>query len=300
MKTTLALTLTLSFTLGGDLLAADRVVPDQYPTIQAAIDASVSGDKIYLDDGLYVEQIHIDGKNIQIFGGLATMIQPPAGFEGGIVTVTRGGHVGLYDIILDGAAHGGSEKFYGVYVKGAQATLENVIVQNLKSTSCSTCQVGLGAMVEPGGGEMSAITVVDSVFKTYQKGGIVARGDGTVVYLEDSAFIGSGDNPHVVQNGIQINDGAGGLIQGCYVSNHRYATDQWGASGILLRNAQDIEVYQNLSQGNQVGIFNLTPQAGWLSNINFKRAPVTDDNPIVARGKIQVTGIQVHNNVEFR
>lgn len=300
MKTTVVLTLALSLTLGGDLFAADRVVPDQYPTIQAAIDASVSGDKIYLDDGLYVEQLQVVGKNIQIFGGLATMIQPPAGFEGGIVTVTRGGHVGLYDIMLDGANRGGTEKFYGVHVKGAQATLENVIVQNVKSSSCDTCQVGLGAMVEPGGGEMSAITVTHSVFKTYQKGGIVARGDGTVVYLEDSSFIGAGATNHMVQNGIQINDGAGGLIQGCYVGNHRYTNDQWGAAGILLRNAQDIEVYQNLSQGNQVGIFNLTPLPGWMSNINFKRAPVTDQNPIVAKGKVQATGVQIHNNVEFR
>ena len=49
-------------------MAADRLVPSQYPTIQAAVNAAQSGDNIVVSAGLHAAQIDISGKSITLVG----------------------------------------------------------------------------------------------------------------------------------------------------------------------------------------------------------------------------------------
>ena len=56
----------LLITFVGMLLGTTISVPNDYETIQEAIDASVDGDMIILDQGNYSENITIDNKNIII------------------------------------------------------------------------------------------------------------------------------------------------------------------------------------------------------------------------------------------
>ena len=46
----------------------DRLVPQQYPTIQAAVDASVNGDTIVVSPGLYRESVRPRGKSVIVRG----------------------------------------------------------------------------------------------------------------------------------------------------------------------------------------------------------------------------------------
>ena len=60
-------TLFLLIILPLEISAATLTVPDDYPTIQAAIDAASTGDAVYVKEGTYYENVFI-GKQITLQG----------------------------------------------------------------------------------------------------------------------------------------------------------------------------------------------------------------------------------------
>ena len=52
--------------LAGTAWAADRLVPGQFATIQAAINAAVNGDSVIVSPGTYYERIAFNGKAITV------------------------------------------------------------------------------------------------------------------------------------------------------------------------------------------------------------------------------------------
>ncbi len=109
----------------------ERFVPDQYATIQSAIDNSNRGDVIRVAGGVYYENVVV-GDYRMIYGGYDPTFQIrdleayptiiDAGGSGHGVTIS-----GLENVVFDGFeirnATGGS--YYGVYVDGSEATIRN-------------------------------------------------------------------------------------------------------------------------------------------------------------------------------
>jgi len=52
----------------GTIGSKTLVVPDDYPTIQAAIDSANSGDKIFVKNGIYNESLNIESKSLSLIG----------------------------------------------------------------------------------------------------------------------------------------------------------------------------------------------------------------------------------------
>src|SRR5262245_17873827 len=118
--------------------ATTRKVPTSYPTIQAAINASVDGDTVLVAPGTYPEKIDFLGKDITVTssgGAGVTTIQAPSG--GSVVTFKAGETTaavvsGFTITGGTGTVPSGTDSFGGgIYCSGASPTITgNVIVDN--------------------------------------------------------------------------------------------------------------------------------------------------------------------------
>lgn len=89
-------------------IATDRLVPHQYPSIQAAINASATGDRVLLAAGTYREAVSLLGKSVTIEGAAGqrptdTVLVSPGGpavvFSD---SVSYSGVIGLRNLTIDG------------------------------------------------------------------------------------------------------------------------------------------------------------------------------------------------------
>jgi predicted outer membrane repeat protein len=115
-------------------LAADILVPQDAPTIQAGIDLAQSGDRVLVGPGTYVEQIDLGGRNITIEstdGADVTTIDG-GGTAGFVVTVNSGEtDAALIGFTVTGgfgeAGSLGAGPGGGMRVEGASVTIENTL-----------------------------------------------------------------------------------------------------------------------------------------------------------------------------
>ena len=68
MKTAAGLALVAAACLANHTLGADLLVPQQFVTIQEAINAAADGDRVLVSAGTYHEQVNLSGKGIHLIG----------------------------------------------------------------------------------------------------------------------------------------------------------------------------------------------------------------------------------------
>jgi len=85
-------------------LAVDRLVPSQYPTIQAAVDAAVNGDVIRVAPGTYNERVTVNNKSIAIRGEMGKAAQTiiSSSLDGAVLSMggTNPSLMGVSDLTL--------------------------------------------------------------------------------------------------------------------------------------------------------------------------------------------------------
>jgi len=125
--------------------AAELIVPTQYPTIQAAINAAESGDIVTVRPGTYNERLDIGGRNItlrSLLGPTATIIDPQ-GVGGVVVQSTNAAANGW---VLQGfTIRNGLDS--GLYVSGVTATVRNCKFINNQASRGGGAHVRAGANV---------------------------------------------------------------------------------------------------------------------------------------------------------
>jgi hypothetical protein len=198
-------------------VTVDRLVPDEYPTIQSAIDAANRGDVIKVAMGTYVEGLALPGYTTLVGGYDPTFtdrdpVAYPTVVDGGgaghVIACENGDHT-----LVDGfVVRNAGPSSYGIYLGHAEAAIRNCDVGG--------CWVGIAVEYEHGT-PAEGIPVVERCTLCGNTGvGILVSHSGhdavevmwNVVAGNGGAGIVSVDSPtRMVHNTIVENEGSGGI-----------------------------------------------------------------------------------------
>lgn len=110
-------------------------------------------------------------------------------------------------------------KYFGVLVDDGSASVTGATIHDIgDSPLFDGAQHGVGIYFTNG----ATGSVENSTVDNYQKGGIVASGNGTNVTISGNTVTGLGPVNFIAQNGIQVSYGAVGTVRGNNISDNFY------------------------------------------------------------------------------
>ncbi|HET7320474.1 MAG TPA: hypothetical protein VFI84_02725 [Candidatus Saccharimonadales bacterium] len=148
--------------------------------------------------------------------------------------------------------------YFGVVNDGTSVDVTNSTVRNIGEVPFNGTQHGVGVYYTNG----ATGTISGNTVNLYQKGGIVANGDGTVVTVSHNTVTGLGPKDFIAQNGIQVSRGATGSVNLNTVSDNEYTGANFASSGGILvfggcgtPVSAHVEIGNNTVTNNDVGIY---------------------------------------------
>jgi hypothetical protein len=214
------------------LRMSSLVVPTDFRTIQAAIDAAKPGDIVQVLAGRYTEQLRI-GKSLTIVGaGIdTTVIRAPSSLrrnklqETSIVDISDGASVSISKLTVAGPGPGTCKKGAlnsGVRVRGeAHLDFSFAAVRNIQDSPLAPCfHSGDGIQVGDVPGPTASLNIHHSEITNYQDAGIVVLGFGSTATVTHNTVTGPGLAGGVPTDGIEFPVGAVGTISQNTVSGN--------------------------------------------------------------------------------
>ncbi len=220
---------------------------DAFTSIQDGIDVINTGGTIYIFEGIYTEQVHINKDNLTFIGAGVdvSVITSPATLthfftatsnnDYPVVFVDSISNVTMSGLTIDGDHQGDSNyRFAGLGIWNSSGSFTDLKIINIMNSTFSGAQHGVGVLANNNTGGPYTITLNGLLVEQFQKTAVALIGDGLVVDVSNVTTIGAGATSVTAQNGIQISGGAGGTVDNCSISKVTYTGGTWTATGFLV------------------------------------------------------------------
>lgn len=221
-----------------------------FTSIQAAVDAANSGDRIVIRPGRYVEQVTILGKDLTLVGRSGVIVQAPtqmqdtlslvAGVEGRPIILAAEAEVTIRELTVDGANSGASNPFLSgiVFINAGGEIRDNLVKDvgfgepTLPMIDGQPSYQGQGMLVVNFGAAPRTVSIRDNKVVNYNNSGITIFAEA---YWEDPALANL--TVHVVDNTI-IGAGPNDVIDqwGIFFGGYNFAEPQFSITGSIKGN----------------------------------------------------------------
>ena len=270
-------------------------VPADYPTIQGAVDAAVSGDQIRIAAGTYTEQVVIASKNLKLIGEPGAVLEARPGLA---ATLTPYGEPNVQpllaialcdDVIVRGLTLDGKRLgpvhpgLVGVAYHGSSGRMEHCLVRGFRLAT-GIGGVGFGTVNSPYlGRPPQQVQLLGNHFEDNQAA-IVIAADGAVqndvrlrFRIQENTITGFGPTDTETQIGINVRAGATGEISNNTISDHDFTGGFGFSQGILAEGSLEdstplppIRYEGNTFRNNQNHLVSLLGDHSQFVNNNFQ------------------------------
>jgi hypothetical protein len=238
--------------------AVVRLVPAEYSTIQAAVEAATSGDTIQIAAGVYTNQVVITNKNLTLSGSPGAILRATPGMQQSFMSIvgTNAAAVPLIaifdstNVVISGLtlegerlADGQPGEFIGIRLLAAGGRVEDCRITGFRGGSIDTPNGGWGvAILNPQGFGVGVVNL-DILRSTFADNAISIELQGdvppepppstnwnpellsTTFTVNDNLIAGNGPDDSGAQFGIWIGAGAGGEVKRNTITDYSYTGD---------------------------------------------------------------------------
>ncbi len=245
--------------------AATINVPDDYSTIQAAINAASSGDTIQVAAGTYTENINVGTSNLTIQGAGADSTTINGGSSGSVITVSgalSGITIAAFTITAGFASDGG-----GVFIEqGATVSVSNCIVA---SNTASITGGGIAVV-------NSTATISGCLIRANTAGG----GGGVWVYGSTATItdtIITGNTADTSGGGLGVGSASTVTVTNCTIISNTSTSVNGG--GIYIIESSTFTITESTIESNTAN--NTNPSTGGGGGLYANASSVTLERCIV-------------------
>jgi parallel beta-helix repeat protein len=224
------------------------IVPDEYPTINAAVNQASAGDTILVKSGVYHENVQIS-KSLTLEGqnSANTVIVGSGGSSPAAVLTLAAANVKVSGFTIESLNYSSTTSYaYGIWVEGNGCTITGNIIENTYT--------GIFCSIQ------SSTTITQNTVESSIKNGICFYG-GSLNNISDNNIIGNpvsgiemdGYSNTISKNNIQRNYrgvGLGASYSVLFGNNIQSNTE----SGVFLAGSQNVISANNISD-NKYGVF---------------------------------------------
>ena len=243
---------------------------DAFATVQEGVDAVDVAGTVYLQPGLYPEQVVIGKDDLHLIGTDPLITQQtiimPAVVEQtfltghlenrALVLVQNAHRVQIMHLRVDGDERADENpRSIGIAFHNADGLISDCIVSAFCNDGMTALANGIGIMAFNNSGESYSVDIMDTHVVASQFAGMMFLGKGLDVTVSGCEVDGWGQTATIAQRGIYFGNAATGTVSECLVYNHRYTGGPGAAAiGFMVEEAGPVLFKHSCtSSSNQIG-----------------------------------------------